>query len=49
MGYFDGLCLSDFGVDIPRVLLLATFGIDIHVLNLAISRQWTPMGSHTSR
>jgi hypothetical protein len=47
MRYFDGLCLSDANADIPRVLLLATLGIDIHVLTRVTSRQWTPSSPET--
>ncbi|OAB63716.1 hypothetical protein AY599_28240 [Leptolyngbya valderiana BDU 20041] len=42
MGYFDGLCLSDSFADTPRVMLLATGGIDLLVPTLVLSRQWTP-------
>lgn len=42
MGYFDGLCLSDSFADKPRVMLLATGGIDLLVPTLVLSRQWVP-------
>ena len=42
MGYDDGVCISDAYTDSPRVLMIATFGIDLLVPVLAASRRWLP-------